>query len=67
MYLDQLLGACQVCIFTGSWVPSVSTLISYHDIMLMLNAEKNDFDQLNACKFLFADQNTKQIAPLQTF
>ena len=21
VYLDQLLGACQVCIFTGSWVP----------------------------------------------
>ena len=21
VYLDQLLGACQVCILTGSWVP----------------------------------------------
>ena len=23
VYLDQLLGACQVCISTGSWVPLI--------------------------------------------
>ena len=50
VYLDQLLGACQVCISTGSWVP----LIVHWYLITIFRIYNNDY---NVVEFLHLNFN----------